>query len=460
MTEADGRLSSSFEYLENLYRRPILPPARAGLERIHYLLKRLGNPERDFPSVHVTGTCGKGSTATMIGSVLDAAGYRTGLFRSPHLDSYRERIALGSKMITGDDWVECFEAVRSVADAMEAGEAADYSLGRVSLFEFVWAMAAWYFARSKADFAVVEVGVGGRLSATNVLEPEVAVLTNISLDHTELLGHSEVDIAAEKAAIIKSGGDASTAATQDDVLEIIRSRCEQVGAALWTVGREVRYNVRHHDLGGEVVDIDTPRRSHTTLSIPLLGNHQVVNAATAVAATDQLAGRGVDIEPAAVSEGLAHARFPGRFEIASQEPLVVLDGARNAASAATLRATLDDLFPNKDVILLIGVLKDKDAGAIADRLAPRARAAVVTRPPWEGRVGDLSALTTTLSQSVAEVEYRPEVSKAFEAARCRCRPNDLLLVTGSLYLVAAIRHILLTGSTLSGYSDQLQPLAG
>jgi len=436
-------LLASFEYLEALYHRPILPPKTVGLRRIETLLELLGNPHRAFESVHVTGTCGKGSTATMIGSILTAAGMKAGIFRSPHLDTYRDRIGIGSGSVSEPDWLAAFEIVRLVAEDMEAGRVSGYDLGRVSLFEMVWAMAAYHYALTEVDFAVVEVGIGGRLSPTNVLLPEVSVVTNVSLDHTAVLGPTEVDIAREKARIIKPGNAATSAATQSDVIAVIRERAEETGSKLWLVGEEVRFDLHTHDLRGETFSVTTPLRRHDGLEVGMLGLHQVVNAATAVSALDLVSERGFAVSDEAVQRGLRAARLPGRFEVVSSDPLIVLDGARNVASATVLAQTVTDLFPDNPVTLLIGVLGDKDAEGIVDVLAPLARSAVVTEPPWEGRVGDLSRLETALRHHLAEVEFRPDAAEALAAGLAQTAGGGLLLVTGSLYLVAQIRQLLL-----------------
>ncbi len=447
-------VEESFAYLEDLYKRPIVPPEVAALNRIGYLLDRLGNPEREFKSIHITGTCGKGSTATMTARILEAAGYRVGLFRSPHLETYRERIAIQSDPVDESDWLRAFQEVHPFVEAMENGTATGYSLGRPSLFEVIWAMGALHFARSEVDMAVVEVGVGGRLSATNVLEPEVAVVTNVSLDHTALLGPTEESIALEKSQIIKTGSHAITAATQPPVLDVIRRRCDDAHSPLWVVGADVVPRVRMCDLQGEVVDISTPVADHASLKVPLLGRHQVLNAATAVAASDAVGGRGVCVPAEAVRAGLKAAALPGRFEIIRREPLVILDGARNGASARVLRNTLDELFPDSDIVLMMGVLKDKDAEAIVDPLGLRSHCAVVTNPPWEGRQGDPERLMAALGRVVPEVSYISSVPEALEVGLSKVRDGGLLLVTGSLYLVAAVRK-LLVGSDRPGRIDSL-----
>ena len=304
-------------------------------------------------------------------------------------------------------------------------------------------MAALHFAESGVDLGVVEVGVGGRLSPTNVLAPLVAVLTNVSLDDTGFLGPTEADIAREKAQIIKPEGAVASAVTQPAVVEIVRERAHETGSTLWLVGRDVSSELATHDVHGETLTVRTPVRDHTNLVVPLLGMHQAVNAATAVSAADLLTTLGIPVPDEAVHDGLAGVAFPGRFEIVSSDPLVILDGARNVASAHALRETLDDLFPGRPVILLIGVLGDKDAHGIVEELAPGAKSAIVTTPPWEGRVGDLSRLQSALNEHILDVRFIPEAEVALRAALEAQTGDDIVLVTGSLYLVAAIRHQLL-----------------
>ncbi|HZT97669.1 MAG TPA: folylpolyglutamate synthase/dihydrofolate synthase family protein [Chloroflexota bacterium] len=437
-------LQQSFDYLESLYHRPILPPEQVGLRRIEYLLGRLGNPESSFRAIHVTGTCGKGSTTTMIGCILRASGYRTGVFRSPHLESYLERLEIDGEMVGESEWCALFDEVKPLAEAMESGQAPGYEAGgRPSLFEFVWAMAALFFARQSIDVGAIEVGVGGRLSPTNVLHPEVAVLTNVSLDHTKLLGATEREIGREKAHIIKSGSQATTAARHPEVLEEIRRRCQSVEAPLWVVGDEVTVDIRRGSFDGEVIDVRTPVGEYRELAVPLLGRHQAINAATAVSAIDQFTGSGGRVSRGAVSEGLASARLPGRFEIVSTDPLIILDCARNSASARVLRETIDQLLPDRTVVMLGGVLADKDAAAVAHNLGPRLRAAVVTQPPWAERTGDPERLAGPLREHVDAVEVQQDPDAALSLALSRLTEDDVLLVTGSLYLVAAIRKRLL-----------------
>ena len=435
-------VASSFLYLENLYRQPILPPAQVELRRISTLLNILGKPHHSFPTVHVTGTCGKGSTTTMVASVLQSAGYKTGIFRSPHMESYRDRIAIDETVIGESDWLNAFEAVRAVAEDMEHGRVQGYDLGRVSLFELVWAMAAMYFSQSRVEIAVVEVGIGGRLSPTTVLDPEVAIVTNVSLDHTRVLGSTVSDIGREKSYIIKPGCAAVSAVSQPDVIQVVEDRARQTDSPLWLVGRDVTYEVVTHDLQGEFIDVRTPHESYEHLHVGLLGMHQAENAATAIGAIGLLKDRGFSVDEAAIRAGLHAAKLPGRFEIIDGDPPIVLDGARNVASATVLHQTLRDLLPNRPVTLLIGVLEDKDAEGIVDVLAPEAARAVVTAPPWEGRVGDIERVERALRKHVSQVTQIVSIPEALEAALTETEPGGVVLVAGSMYLVASVRELL------------------
>lgn len=447
-------VSASVDYLDQLYHEPIVPPRTAGLRRIEYLLDSLGNPHRAYRTVHITGTCGKGSTTTMIGHILQDAGYRSGLFRSPHLETYRERIAVDGKMIDEQEWLAAFNRVLPIAEAMRQGTAHGYDLGRISLFEFVWAMGALYFARQGIDIAAIEVGVGGRLSATNVIDPDVAVLTNVSLDHTPFLGHTEADIAWAKSGIIKPGSDAVTAADQADVLDIIRQQCATSHSPLWVVDGEVSYLARSCGLQGQQVAVRTPSREYRQLELVMLGAHQARNAATAVAAIDLLRLRGLAIAPEAVATGLARTRFPGRLEILREEPLVVVDGARNAASAATLRVALDTIFADRQIILVAGVLADKDAAAIAAALGPRSLQAIVAQPPWEERAGDPGRVVSALRPYVPTVERIDDLPTAVERSLEVAGRRHMVLITGSLYLVGAVRHLLVAAESPVSQHDR------
>jgi dihydrofolate synthase/folylpolyglutamate synthase len=435
------RLIESYAFLEALYQRPIRPVREVGLSRSEWLMNGLTGPHEAYPSVHITGSCGKGSTTTMMGSMLSAQGYKVGLFRSPHFDDYRERIVIGAEAISEPDWLRWFEAVREPASQLEQTE-----FGRPSLFEFLWAMAAAHFAEEGVDIAVVEVGMGGRLDATNVLNPEVSVVTTVSLEHTAILGPTEEAIATEKAAIIKSGSHAVTAVDHRGALKVIQDRCRQVGAPLWRVGEEIGVEDGFHSLG-----IKTPLREHRDIRLSLAGSYQVGNAAVAIGAIDALVVRGHAVSADAVRAGLASARLPGRFEIFAGNPVVVLDGARNRASAAALRQSVTSSFAGKKVHLVIGVLDDKDAGGVADELAPLVESVSVAPPPYAQRTVRLGRLVQEFRRLGKTVSEFGSAGEAMERAMNVAGVEDVVLVTGSLYLVAEARRSLIraSGKTLT-----------
>jgi len=246
----------SIQLLEALYRKPLVPARLAGLRRTYTLLNLLDNPHRGIRTIHVSGTAGKGSTTTMVGSILTAAGFQTGLFRSPHLRHYPERIAVGEDEINEGDWLRLFQQVWPLVEMLAQNEPAEYRLGRPSLFEVLFAMSSLYFRECQVEWAVVEAGIGGRFDPTNALAPDVAVITNVSLEHTRILGPTVAAIAGEKAAIIKPGGASVTAARDPEALEVIQSRARLVGSPLTIVGRDLQVHRRDAALTHQAVSFE------------------------------------------------------------------------------------------------------------------------------------------------------------------------------------------------------------
>lgn len=436
-------MSDSFTYqqtielLDDLWSRPIIPAARAKLERARILLESGGNPHCSFGSAHVAGSSGKGSTTTMIGSILQHSGLRTGYFRSPHLESYTERIAVDGIEITQDEWVACFKQVWPTAREMIDGTLAGYNLGRPSFFEVLFAVASLYFRSKGVEWAAIETGMGGRLDTTNLLDSTVAVVTNISLEHTQVLGATVGAIAQEKAAIIKRGCAAVTAATDPTALEIIERRASEVGASLTVVPRDVWAEVESETVSGSSLML----RSHNHASLPvhlsLAGSFQATNAATAMAAAIRLRERGVAISDAAIIAGLEHARAPGRFEVVGVDPLVILDGAHNPDAAIAFRRALDRLAPRQRVVMVFAALIDKDVAAMAAELAPRADLVVLTTAPNTPRaLGAASLAAYFTERKVLMIE---DTGLALERALAETGSEDILVVCGSLYLVGFAR---------------------
>jgi len=428
------------------------------LERIGRVLEGLGNPQRGLRLVHVAGTKGKGSTAAMIASILQAAGYRTGLFTSPHLVSFRERIRLNGEMIPR-------EAVADLVPALQPHlQAASGPGGPPSFFEAYTALALAWFARQGVDAAVMETGLGGRLDATNVITPLVSVITRISYDHTAELGNSLEVIAAEKAGIIKPGVPVVSAPQVQAVWEVLRRAAEGKGADLHGVrelaapesttaqlaetlaelalGRPRSVIVVHRgaDLAGIRFDARGLLGDYPGLCCPLVGEHQYMNAGMAVGAAEILDEQGLAIPATAIDEGLRRVRWRGRLETISRDPWIVLDGAHDPASALALRRAIS-LYAPERVILILGIARDKDIQTIGRQLCPAAEAVIFTSARMP-RAAEPEALQQVLSGYCRHHVTTPDVAAALDKARGIAGPRDLILVTGSLYLVGEAQRAL------------------
>ncbi|HIE12834.1 MAG TPA: bifunctional folylpolyglutamate synthase/dihydrofolate synthase [Desulfotomaculum sp.] len=417
-------------YMQNAAAAGIKP----GLERITALLGRLGSPERGLKAVHVGGTNGKGSVCALLTGVLTAAGYKTGSFTSPHLHSYTERFRINGVPVERARLAGLIREVRPALDALRRE-------GTIPTeFEIHTALAFLLFAQEAVDVAVVEVGLGGRYDATNVVLPEAAVITNVGLDHTDYLGESLERIAWEKAGIIKPGVPVVTGA-EGPALTVIAEECAAKKAPLFVLGRDFDAVARESSLAGQVFDIRDWLGGYSGMRIRLLGRHQLDNAACAVAVARLFGERGWGVDETAVREGLAAAAWPGRLEVVKEKPLVVLDGAHNAAGAQALKEALEEYFPGRRIVLLLGIFADKERAAVAATLCPMAAAVVVTRPPGP-RAGDwreVAALAQRYAPAVFAVE---EIPAAVAWVLSLAEPEDVAVITGSLYLIAEARAVL------------------
>ena len=398
---------------------------RMGLDAMRGMLARMGNFHDGLRVVHVGGTNGKGSVCALVASALQAAGHRVGLYTSPHLVRFHERIQVDGREMTDDELAEAVDALRP---ALEAFPEATY-------FEVGTLVALWHFARREVDVAVLEVGLGGRLDATNVFErPLCTVVTNVSLEHTDVLGKTEREIAREKAGIVKPGVPLVTGAT-GDALAVLRETAAERGAPLLVMGDGFVPIPVAQDAEGQTLEVDGLRRDHGEVRVPLAGPHQRENAALALAALDEVDAGGVAVPLAAVREGLARARWPGRLQRVPGSPALLLDGAHNPAGALALAEHLreEKLRP----VLVFGALADKDWRAMVEALAPLARDAVVTRVPSPRALDPQEAArafsTTGIFGMVVE-----DPGHALRAAEGIAGPDGLVLVTGSLYLVGDV----------------------
>ena len=392
---------------------------RPGLERIETLLEALSNPERRYTLVQVAGTNGKGSVAAMLAGILKADGRRVGLYTSPHLVSFRERIRVDGEAIAEDDVADGFDAIATLVARLDA-----------TMFEASTALALDHFAREAVDVAVLEVGLGGRLDATTVGTPAVTAIARIDLDHQEVLGATLAAIAAEKAAIIRSGV-AVSAAQAPEAADVLIARAAAVGVPLLMEGRELGVRVRARDLDAQTIDAAGPGWRLEGLRLPLLGVYQPSNAVVALAAA-----RALGVGDAACREGLARARWPGRFEVLrARDRIVVLDGAHNPAGAAALAASLTEWFGTTPLTLVFGALRDKDAPGMLAALAPRARRLIFTASS-SPRAARPEALRDAAPHGAA-VELADSAPEALALAAREPR-TPILCVAGSLSLLGDV----------------------
>ncbi len=402
--------------------------------RMEALLEDLGRPHLATPSVHIAGTKGKGSTAAMIAAILTASGRRTGLYTSPHLHSFTERIRIDSRPIAEAAFAEL---VQGLAPAFEAFNRTG-SHGELTTFEILTALAFVHFRDEQAGYQVLETGLGGRLDATNVVRPRVCAITSISLDHTEVLGRTLARIAAEKAGIIKPGCIAICAPQPREVRRVISGVCLKRGVPLLEVGRDISWTLIRHSDSGQSFRVEG-RRGTYDLTLPLLGEHQLDNAAVAVGIAEALAETGDAIGAESIAAGLAGVSWPGRLQVLRRGPLLVVDGAHNADSARKLARALGAYLRFGSAVLVVGTSRDKDIAGIASALRPLSARVIVTRSrnPRAAPASELRAGFSKMGMKVTEAET---VESALRLALSEAAPEDLVCVTGSLFVVAeAIR---------------------
>ncbi len=424
------------------------------LARMHELLERIGNPQRDMPIVHVAGTKGKGSVTAMIGAVLSAAGYRTGLFTSPHLDRLEERMAVDGEPCSAAELVELVDALRPAIEAIDRqADAASGSdeLGGATFFEITTAMALLHFARHKVKAAVLEVGLGGRLDSTNVCTPRVAIITSISVDHTRQLGNTLELIAREKAGIIKPGVPVVSGVVQDEPRRAIRQVCREQGCRLIELGVDFDFQYhppRHLESGSATGSLDFrygDAGKFVDVALAPLGRHQATNAAVALAAIVELADAGFTIPQEAIRSGLSGVKSPARVELVARRPAIVLDGAHNEASIGALLTTLDESFSVGRRLLVFAATQDKDLRAMLSQVVGRFDKVVFTRYVENPRAvppEQLAALAAELGDFPSQVVENP--ADAWKCIREQTTPDDLICVTGSLFIAAEMRKLILS----------------
>ncbi len=451
--EAQKYISSFF----NFELSPVPYPDRGvfKLDRVRYLLELLGNPQDQLKIIHVAGSKGKGSTCALTASVLRAAGYKVGLYTSPHLNDYRERIrvlepSLNGKgneddifpdMISEPELCAMLEVIKPYITRLQNERA----LGDLTFFELFTVLAFYYFRYKQVDWVVLETGLGGRLDATNVAASAICVITPISLEHTQYLGDTITQIAGEKAAIIKDPSSKVVLAPQEPAArEVFRKRCAQFSIHPIEIGRDIRYEILREEPSGQMVRVAGTKQPYHDLELSLLGRHQAINAAVVLGIIEALAQMGCVVSQEAVYTGLREAFWPGRLEIVSKDPLIILDCAHNQSSARNLVESITRIFPRKNVALVLGVSEDKDRTGICgelNRITTRVIATKADHPrAHEFSLEELSILFTKKPSTCL-----PSVEKALASI---ADSPDIILIAGSIFLVSEARRQLCHNSLI------------
>jgi len=416
MNEDHSSYREAITYLYSLQKFGI----KFGLSKTSNLLEALGNPHVGRKYIHIAGTNGKGSVAAFIASILKEAGLKVGLYSSPHLIRFTERFKINNEEITADQ-------AGALIDELRGAFAQDEP---PTFFEATTAMALAYFARENTEIAIMEVGMGGRLDATNVIRPLVSVITNISMEHQFYLGNRLLDIAAEKGGIIKEGIDLVTGATQPQVIDLFRSICEEKGTPFRRLGKDMRYRRAK----GPTLDYFGIRRHLCGMELGLRGQFQIRNGALALATLELLEEKGIKVSSEHIREGLKKTSWPGRMQIISQDPTILLDGSHNPAAVRALAASIKKDFKYRRLILVIGVMEDKEIGKLLSGILPISDYAIYTRPVYS-RAASPQTLAFEAAPLQKDGEVAPRLTEALDRAREMAHPDDLIVVCGSLFTV-------------------------
>ena len=393
---------------------------KLGLSTIKRILKELGNPQDHFGCIHVAGTNGKGSISSGIASILNAAGYRTGLYTSPHLVTFNERISINDRHISDAGVVTAHEAVKNV----------HHGSREPTFFEFATAMALYDFDREGVDWAVIETGMGGRLDATNIVKPEVSIISNLSLEHQDYLGNTLAQIAAEKGGIIKKGVPVVTGVRQPGALSILNDIAAKKSAPVYRQGKDFRVRRK----SGGTFTFFGIHDQWSNMKTSLMGRHQIDNAALSLAACELLNHAGVSISEQDCRQGLADLRWPGRLEIVSESPRIILDGAHNLVAARNLAAFLAQETNQRPITMVIGILDDKPYEAMLSALIPVTQKVILTRPKIDRGLPP-ETLYTEARQYGKDITLIPDVHQAVQQAVSQAAPDDVICIAGSLYVI-------------------------
>jgi dihydrofolate synthase/folylpolyglutamate synthase len=419
--------------------------AKFDLRRMVDLMHLLGDPQTKYPTIHVAGSKGKGSTCALITSALVEAGYRVGFYSSPHLTDFTERIQVNDKNISHVEIVKHVEKIRPFVNQIK----------KLTTFEITTAIAFQYFEEEKVDIAVIEVGLGGRLDATNIITPIASVMTSLSLDHMAVLGDTLDKIAGEKAGIIKENIPVISAQQNPEALKVLQEKATQTHSDFYLVGEDIIYSLGEHSLQRQQfsINIDEKSKSKNKLNmqnmnisdkslefnIPLLGAHQVENAATAYMALKVIQRAGIVVTDKSIKRGFEKVNWPGRFEVLIQKPLFIIDSAHNRDSVKKLSKTIDDYLANRSIILIFGASEDKDIAGMFAELLPHVKKVIMTQS-IHPRALDIKQLVNLTTGYNCTVEAIIPIENAIEQAISEAAPDDVILGTGSIFIAAAIRE--------------------
>jgi dihydrofolate synthase/folylpolyglutamate synthase len=417
-------VNEAIEYIHSVFWKGSVP----GLGRTQELLAKMGNPEKKLKFVHIAGTNGKGSTASMTASILQQAGYKVGLYTSPYIYRFHERMQVNGAEITDEELIACTEYVKPFAQSMAESP---------TEFELVCAIAFEYFLRANCDIVVLEVGMGGALDATNVIEcPEVAVITNIGLDHTDFLGNTVEEIAATKAGIFKEGGNAVIYRGSQSVEKVFEDICAERNVRLKKADF-AGLQLHSHGLEGQVFDCGERKN----LQLPLLGVHQLKNAAVVLSIIDTLKEKGWNISEENIRDGLKYARWPGRFDIVGHDPLFIIDGGHNPQCIEALVVNIQDYLKDRKVIALTGVLADKDYADMYKPVMPLVQEFVCITPPNPRKL-EAAELAKHLQGVGAKATACDSIEEGVRTARSLAGQDGVVLCFGSLYTIGSIKEAL------------------
>lgn len=418
---------------------------KLGLNNITKLLELLGNPHKDINIVHVAGTNGKGSTSAIISKILQEEGYKVGLFTSPYLEVFNERMRINGKNISDEDLVKYTEKVQETVTFMRENH-----LGFPTEFEVVTAIGLLYFKEKDVDIIVLEVGMGGRLDATNIVVPKVSVITPIGLDHQQYLGDSIKAIAKEKCGIIKNGVPVVSAPQEPKALEVIEKTAEDRNCPLKKVCKNqqsedintISFQIISEDARGSFFNLKTPKRDYDNLRVNLIGLHQIENAATAVGAVEALQLSGIKVKKESIYKGLKNTKWAGRNELLQKDPLVLIDGAHNIAGIKALKYTLRKHFSDCNKILVLGILGDKDYEPMVKEISSITDTIIATKPQSPRALSTAKLVKSILkykNPTKVNIYERPKINDAIDLAFNLAKKSDLIIFAGSIYLIGSVR---------------------